>query len=112
MKLYHNPRCSKSREGLAMVENAGREVEVVEYMKEALTKEELEEILNKLGMKAEDLVRKNEAIYKEKFKGKKKTNSGWISAMVKYPQLIQRPILIKGDKAVLGRPVEDFKELL
>ena len=72
MKLYHNPRCSKSREGLQLLEGAGCEVEIVEYMKAAPTKEELAEILEKLGMKAEDLVRKNEAVYKEKFKGKKK----------------------------------------
>ncbi len=112
MKLYHNPRCRKSREGLQLLEENGCSVEIIEYMKAAPSESELLDVLDKLGMKAEELVRKTEAVYKEKFKGKKMTNAEWVSAMVKHPQLIQRPILVGQDKAVIGRPAENFHQLI
>jgi arsenate reductase len=112
MKLYHNPRCRKSREGLCVLEEAGQDVEVVEYMKNPPSKAEMKDILKKLGINAEQLVRKGEKIFKEEFKEKSLTESQWIDAMIKYPNLIQRPILIKGDKAALGRPVEDIIALM
>jgi arsenate reductase len=112
MKIYHNPRCSKSREGLALLENSGVEFEVVEYLKDLPTKAELTVIVRKLGIPAEKLVRKSEDAFKENYKDQKLSDEQWIQAMIEHPKLIQRPILISGEKAVIGRPVEDFNSLL
>jgi arsenate reductase len=112
MKIYHNPRCSKSRQTLQLINDANAEVEIVEYLNAIPTKKELKDILNKLGLKAEDILRKGEAAYKENFKGKILTNDEWLDAMITYPKLIERPIVVKGDKAVLGRPPENVLELL
>lgn len=112
MDIYHNPRCSKSRETLALIQNAGREVDVIEYLKDPPSEKELQTIVAKLGMKAADLVRKGEDLYKEKFKGKELTEEQWIKALVKHPVLIERPIVVSGSKAVLGRPPENVKKLL
>lgn len=109
--IYHNNRCSKSRCALEKLRIEGKEYEVVEYLKTPPTKEELSEILRKLGMKAEELLRKNEAVFKEKYKNKELSESEWIEAMVKYPGLIERPIIVKGDKAVVGRPAEMIDKL-
>lgn len=104
--IYHNNRCSKSRCALEKLKAEGKEYEIVEYLKTPPTEEELAEILEKLGMKAEELLRKNEAVFKEKYKDKKLSETEWIQAMVKYPKLIERPIIVRGDKAVVGRPAE------
>lgn len=112
MKIYHNPRCRKSRETLAIIEEAGVQPKIVEYLKDVPSKEELKAVLSKLGMKAKDLLRKGEADYKENFKGKELSEEEWIEAMITYPKLIERPIVIKGNKAVLGRPPENVKALL
>lgn len=111
MKIYHNPRCSKSRQTLQLIQDEGKDVEVVEYLKDIPTEKELSEILKKLGLNAEDLIRKGEAIYKENFKGKELSDKEWIKAMVKHPKLIERPIVVEKDKAVLGRPPENVKDL-
>ncbi|MCL4170342.1 UNVERIFIED_CONTAM: hypothetical protein GTU68_047197 [Idotea baltica] len=111
LTIYHNPRCRKSRETLELIRESDNLVEIVEYLDDQLSADELEELLEKLGMKAEQLVRKQEAIYKEKFKGKQLTEQEWIEAMAEYPKLIERPIVVKEDKAVLGRPPENVKEL-
>lgn len=112
MKIYHNPRCRKSREGLAILQEAQVEIDVIEYLKNPVSGEELQDILQKLGIPAIDLVRKNEAIWKEKFKNKNLSESEVIEAMVAFPKLIERPIVIKGDKAVIGRPPENISALL
>ncbi|WP_411030913.1 arsenate reductase (glutaredoxin) [Spongiimicrobium sp. 3-5] len=112
VKIYHNPRCSKSREGLSVLEESGAVFEVVKYLENIPSKEELTQVINYLDLKPENLVRKNEAIWKEKFRGKILTDEQVIEAMVQYPKLIERPIVIKGNKAVIGRPVEKIKELL
>lgn len=112
LKILHNPRCTKSRETLQIIEESGEMVQVVEYLKTVLTEDELTEIVKMLGIKPEQLVRKGEAIYKEKFKGKALSDSEWIKAMVENPKLIERPIVIKGDKAIIGRPPERVKELI
>ncbi len=112
MKIYHNPRCSKSRAGLNLIREAGREVEVIDYLKTPPTEKELKKILKMLGMKPLELIRKNEAVFKEQFKGKTFTEDEWIKIMVKNPKLIERPIVVEGNKAVLGRPTEKIKELL
>ncbi|RYM35919.1 arsenate reductase (glutaredoxin) [Brumimicrobium glaciale] len=112
MKIYHNPRCSKSRSALQLLEEKGVDVEVVKYLENTPNKEELKDLLKKLGMKAEQIVRKGEADYKENFKGKTLSDDEWISAFIEYPKLIERPIFVKGDKAVVGRPPENVLTLL
>lgn len=112
MKIYHNPRCSKSRETLQIIQDAGVTVEIIDYLKKIPTKEELILVLMQLDMQPEELLRKGEAIYKERFKGKNFTNEEWIQIMIENPKLIERPIVIKGNKAIIGRPPETVKELL
>ncbi len=112
MKIYHNPRCTKSRETLALLTENGIEPEIVLYLTNTLTSKELKSLLKKLGLKAEQIVRKTEAVYKENYKSKKLTETEWLAAMVEHPKLIQRPIVVKGDKAVLGRPPENVLELI
>ena len=112
MKIYHNPRCSKSREGLKVLEASNQKFEIVEYIKNPLTEKELKALIELLQIKPIDLVRKNEAIWKEKFKNKTLTDPQIIKAMVTYPKLIERPILTDGKKAIIGRPVENFVQFL
>jgi len=112
MKIYHNPRCSKSRQTLNFMKEKGVEVEIIEYLKVIPSEKELSDIINLLGIEPEKLLRKGEADYKENFKGKILSDSEWISAMIKYPKLIERPIVIIGNKAVLGRPPENVLDLL
>ena len=111
-KIYHNPRCSKSRQTLQLLRDNGIEAEIIEYLKDVPTETELKEVLNQLNLKAEDILRKGEAIFKESYKGKELSNDEWIQAMVQYPKLIERPIVIKGNKAVLGRPPEKVLDLI
>jgi arsenate reductase len=110
--IYHNPRCSKSRETLALLEQADAKPRIVEYLKTPPTAAELKVIVAKLGIEPEQLVRKGEDIYKTRYAGKKLTAAQWIDAMVEHPVLIERPIVIKGAQAVLGRPPENVKKLL
>jgi arsenate reductase len=112
LKIYHNPRCTKSRQGLEILEKSGEEFEVVKYLEDLPTKDELRKVLEYLNMSAEQLVRKNEAIWKENFRGQSLTEEEIIDAMITYPKLIERPIIIKGTKAVIGRPSEKIYELL
>lgn len=111
MKIYHNPRCSKSRAGLKLIREAGKEVEIIEYLKTPPSEKELKGILDMLGMKPLELIRKNEAVFKEQYKGKEFNDDQWIRIMVENPKLIERPIVVKGRKAVLGRPTEKIEEL-
>ena len=108
MKYYHNPRCGKSREGLALLHENGHEPEIVEYLKEPLTPNELKDLLHKLGISADALIRKNEKVWKEEFKDKELSDEELILAMIEYPKLMQRPILENGDRAAIGRPTEDL----
>ena len=112
LRIYHNPRCRKSREGLAILQDSGKEFEVISYLENIPTKEELRDLINKLGYSPIDLVRTNEAIWKENFKGKTLTDDLIIDAMLKHPKLIERPIVVSGDSAVVGRPPEKIKGLL
>jgi arsenate reductase len=112
MKILHNPRCRKSREGLKILEDSGQDFTIVEYLKEPLTKEELTDVLSKLDMSAMDLVRKNEKEWKENFKGQEMSEEEVVAAMVAHPKLIERPIVISGDRAVVGRPPENISQLL
>lgn len=112
IKIYHNPRCRKSREGLAILEKSGKEFEIIRYLEDVPSKEELKTLIDYLGIAPMDLVRKNEAVWKEKFKGKAMSDDEVISAMVEYPKLIERPIVVNGKKAVLGRPPENISKVL
>ena len=112
LTIFHNPRCRKSRETLQILEESGEMLEVIEYLKEVPSKEELEKQIEMLAIKPEQLLRKGEAIYKEQFKGKTLTDDEWIEAMVENPKLIERPIVTDGEKAVIGRPPESVKTLL
>lgn len=112
MILYHNARCGKSREALNILNKKGRKPEIREYLKEPLSENELKELLRVLGIKAEDLIRKSEKDFKENFKGKSLSEKQWIKAMIKYPKLIQRPILVHDGKAIIGRPPHLVLDLL
>ncbi|WP_107037145.1 arsenate reductase (glutaredoxin) [Brumimicrobium mesophilum] len=112
MKIYHNPRCSKSRSALQLLEEKGAEVQVVKYLENIPTSAELKDLLQKLGLKAEEIVRKGEQDYKDNFKGKTLSDDEWIEAFITYPKLIERPIFVNGDKAVVGRPPENVLEIL
>ncbi|MDX1672765.1 MAG: arsenate reductase (glutaredoxin) [Balneolaceae bacterium] len=112
MIIYHNPRCSKSRQALQLLEEHGAEPEVIKYLEEVPTKEQLREVIDLLGIEPSELVRTTEKIYKEKFRGRELSPEEWIEAMVSHPKLIQRPIVISGNRAVVGRPPEKVKELL
>ncbi len=112
LKIYHNARCSKSRQTLALIADNDSKIEIVNYLDTPPTVAELKELLKKLDMKPFDLIRKGEKIFKENFKGKQHTDAAWIKIMTENPKLIERPIVVKGNKAVLGRPPENVKKLL
>lgn len=113
MKIYHNPRCGKSRETLELIEQAGVQPEVVQYLKTPPTVAELDGLLTMLGLEPEELMRKKEKVYKELgLSGKKLTRQQAIRVMVENPILIERPIVVEGKQAVLGRPPENVNELL
>lgn len=112
MKIYHNPRCTKSRETLQILESENADFEVVKYLDTPLDKKELKHIIDLLGISPEQLIRKSEAVYKDQYKGKEMTDEECIVAMIEHPSLMQRPIVVSGDRAVIGRPPELVLDLL
>ncbi|EDP70546.1 arsenate reductase [Flavobacteriales bacterium ALC-1] len=112
IKIYHNNRCSKSRCGLEILENSGKEFEVVKYLEDVPSKSELKQLIMLLNIKPINLVRKNEAIWKSEYKGKTLSDQQIIEAMVANPKLIERPIVINGKKAVVGRPPETILNII
>ncbi|HVY65502.1 MAG TPA: arsenate reductase (glutaredoxin) [Gammaproteobacteria bacterium] len=110
--IYHNPKCSKSRGALALLEQRGVDATVIEYLKTPPTAAELAALVAKLGIAPEQLVRKGEDVYKQHYAGKTLSAEEWIAAMVRHPILIERPIVVVGDRAVLGRPPENVERLL
>lgn len=112
MEYYHNPRCKKSREGLTYLKEKGIEPKIREYLKNPPSIDELKLVIQKLDIPAKDLIRKQEKVFKEVYKGKELNEEGWIEAMVQNPKLIERPILITSDKAAIGRPAENFTQIL
>lgn len=112
IKIYHNPRCRKSREGLQILEESGKTFEIVQYFKEIPSFNELKEIIDLLEISPIELVRKNEAIWKDNYKGKELSDSDIIQAMIENPKLIERPIVINNNKAIVGRPPENIKLIL
>jgi arsenate reductase len=112
IKIYHNSRCSKSREGLKVLENSGKKFEVVKYLEDVPTKDELRNVISCLGIKPINLVRKSEAIWKEKFKNLVLSDEELIEIMITHPKLIERPIIINGKSAVIGRPASKIESIL
>ena len=112
MKIYHNPRCRKSREGIKYLESKKINFEVIDYIKNNLSSEQIRNILKKLQLKPIELVRKNEAIWKEKYKGKDFTDDQLIEILSNEPKLIERPIIVSEKLAVIGRPAENIDKLL
>ena len=110
--IYHNNRCRKSRQGLQLLETSGKDFKIIKYLENVPTKEELSAIIDKLGIPPIDLVRKNEAVWKESYKGKDLTDDELIDAMVAHPKLIERPIVINNEKAVIGRPPEKISDII
>lgn len=111
-RIYHNPRCSKSRNTLALLQENGVEPEVVLYLETPPDAETLQALLKKLGKSPAELVRKGEAEYKELGLGKDSSDEELLQAMAGHPKLIERPIVVRGDRAVLGRPPENVLDLL
>jgi arsenate reductase len=112
IKIWHNPRCSKSRASFALLEEKNIEAEVIKYLDTPPTEDELKALLVMLGMQPRELMRTKEDIYKELNLKDEDDNATLIQAMVNHPKLIERPIIIKDDKAVIGRPIENVVELL
>ena len=111
LTIYHNPRCSKSRQTLQIIKDHGIEPVVVEYLKVPLKKSELDNISRLLNKRPKDFVRKNEADFKENnIKNIIENDAGLVNEMVKYPKIIERPIVLYKDKAVIGRPPENVLE--
>lgn len=111
-KIYHNPRCRKSRETLQILEERVKDIEIIKYLENPPSQKELSELIRLLGISPMELVRTNEQIWKEKFKGKDFSDSDLIKIMVENPKLIERPIVVNNGKAVLGRPPESVKGIL
>ncbi|TSE09034.1 arsenate reductase (glutaredoxin) [Aquimarina algiphila] len=110
--IYHNPRCRKSRETLAILEEKTEDITIVKYLETPPSVEELTEIIKFLNISPIDLVRKNETVWKENYKGKEITNTELISVLSKHPILIERPIVIKDNKAIIGRPPQKVVDIL
>ncbi len=112
LRIYHNTRCKKSREGLEILKNSGKDFEIKEYLKEPLNEEELGKLIKKLDITPIQLVRKNEKVWKEDYKDKDLSDKELITVMVKNPKLIERPVVETEKNAVIGRPPSNIEKLL
>ena len=112
LTIYHNPKCSKSRETLTLLRAHRVEPRIIEYLKTPPTAAELKSVVAKLGIRPEELVRKGEPVYKSKYAGRSLSDAEWIEAMVKDPILIERPIVVAGRKAAIGRPPDSVLALI
>jgi len=110
--IYHNPRCRKSREALQLIESKGAHLKVVKYLETTLSRNDLKMLLAKLNLKVQDIIRKEENLFKEKYKAMNFTDEEWLIVLEENPKLIQRPIVVKGNKAVIGRPIKNVENLL
>lgn len=110
--IYHNPRCSKSRQTLALIEEKGIQPEIVLYLETPPSVETLQDILTKLGKKPEELMRKGEQEFKDHFKGQELSEQEQIERMVQYPKVIERPVVVTQEAARVGRPPESVLEIL
>src|SRR5690625_247592 len=105
LKLYHNPRCSKSREAKQLLDEKGLKYETIEYIKNPISIAELQEIVRKLSIEPIELVRQKEAIWKENYKGKDLSDDEILEAMIEHPRLMERPIVVHNEKAIVGRQI-------
>jgi arsenate reductase len=112
IEIYHNNKCGKSRNALAILIEKNIDFKVIEYLKNPLTTNQIKVLLNKLNITAFDLIRKEEAIYKENYKGRHFTENEWIAVLAQNPILIERPIVVNGTKAIIGRPPEKVLAIL
>lgn len=112
IQIYHNSRCGKSRECLAFLEKSGQEHEIIKYLEDVPTFDELKEIIKKLGIKPIELVRQKEKIWIENFKNKSMSDDEIINTLISNPILIERPIVINGDRAIIARPLENVTAIL
>ncbi len=112
LKIYHNPRCRKSRAGLEYMKQSGADYEIINYMKNGITEEEIREILLKMNVKPTSLVRIQEDLYKKELKGRNFTDNEWIRIISENPKLLLRPIVVSKNKAVLAQPPESLNILL
>ena len=112
IKIYHNNRCRKSREGLQVLTESGKEFSIINYLENPPSYSELKNIIKMLGIEPIQLVRKNEVIWKDQYKNRDLTDDDIINAMVENPKLIERPIIINDDKAVIGRPVDNIFDII
>lgn len=108
LKIYHNPRCRKSRAGLQYLQSLGHNPEIVLYLEKKLSVADLERLFMQLNVPIENLIRKQEEIYKMQFKGKSFTSDEWLRIIAENPKLMMRPLVLKGHKAVIGDPVENI----
>jgi len=111
IKIYHHPRCKKSRAGLKYLEEKGVDFEIIEYLKNPLTEKELKVILMKMNASPQDIIRTQEEIYRKQFKGKNFTDDEWVKILLENPKLIKRPIIEKEYKAVWADPCENMDVL-
>ena len=112
IKIYHNNRCSKSRCGLDLLKDSKKEFKIVKYLETPPTEDELKTLIELLKIKPIELVRKNEAIWKDNYKNKTLSDGELITAMCENPKLIERPIVINGNQAVIGRPTEKILDII
>lgn len=112
IRIYYNPRCSKCRDTAALVSERGFDTELIHYLDTPPSKEALRDLLKKLGIKALELIRTGEAVFKEKYAGRNLSDDEWLDAMVAHPVLIERPIVVRGNRAVVARPPEKALDLL
>lgn len=112
IQIYHNNRCTKSRQALQELEISGKDFEVIYYLETPPNVSELKELIRKLGIKPLELIRKTEKIFIENYKGKSLSDEEWIAAMMEHPILIERPVVVSEGRAVIARPTERIKELL
>ena len=112
MKIYHNPRCRKSRETLSIIHEHNVNIHVIDYLKMPPTEQEIRSILTMLNISAFDLIRKDEKLFKKLYRGKQFTEDKWVTILHENPILIQRPIVIKDSFAIIGRPPINVLDLL
>jgi polyphosphate kinase len=112
MKIYHYPRCAHCRAGLEYLEKKGFDLEIRKYLSDGITEEELRQIIEKTGLKPLDLVRIQEPLYKSDYKNNILSDEDWIAVLIRNPQLLRRPIVVNGEKAVIAFPPEEVEKIL
>ena len=112
LRIYHNPKCKKSREGLEYLSSRTNDYEIINYIREGISKDEIKEMVLKLHIPPKDLVRTNEDLYKKELKSKNFTDDEWILILSENPKLLKRPVIIGKHKAVFGDPVNNIDKLL